>query len=579
MTQITIHGMWRNYPFTRDSIRAPSPGYVMPAYDLTENIQIIPSKTRYFSELKIPEGYDRLFGMRYIYMTYEFGNMTLPIYAWIDKVEPISDELPLCRVFISIDYWHSYIDAFVASMGHATVKRRPKLNRATPKQIVPVKYWKHDSSIDLTEPDTNKIYWVIVALVTTHEETENPTYSEFELRCYPVSKTNPSTSVKMQSSTYTYDAVSLTDTIRGRWDEMWGLDPASVSGVWISPMAPVIYSGSGTASDPIVLTEGPWTYWSHTEEHIYGFLKYNGQESVFGPSMIRSGTLSDVTPDDTHKWYFEGLDGEVLGEIPYGMHPQYYTARLVMSTTSCYIQYRLSEEDSNEHITSRYVDSAHGEGLCFTVPCTPLDLSSNAMSSYLYSGQREYDMNARNLESDHALVQGQLDMVNNGLMGVVAGAAVGGPAGIAAGVASAAVTELSLVANYAYEKGIYNKQIQELVDKQKSKQTNGILLSGSGWDWLFDGQIPRLALFVPDDYSLSVWNNYVAEYGYSVDEEVDDAEQFIYTEMQLKGPVMLDNITPKKQDTMNVPPEAWYFIEEKFRRGVKMMFSGNEVIN
>lgn len=568
MSKITQIRTWNDVGFTDNCIEIPVIGKVLPTPTNVYTGSFTPSKDREFSCIQLAIPYMELINTSYIELTYDLNNAQsdLIIYGWVDKVEMRSDSdtYPKTDIYYHIDYWRTYNAS--ASFGSGIVRRRPKVTNDTlPPQPYSHRFYK------LQEPVTvipENVFWVIVNLVKNVEggTSEDPTiYSEFETRAYPISKDNSNMYVGSGNG---YLVPTFQQTIAGRWDELWGIDPESIASAFIAPIPPAQVTGSGTQASPVSCRG--WTARKDAGATC-GYLYFNNASS-YGPSYPISTTLaSAITPDDKHRYVFIGFDGEVIGEFPWGITMKDYAYRLVIGATSCYIQFRFGTVFP--YGTQAHID-AHANGTCFTIPCVALDVTSNTWSSYVYGGQRQYDMQARQFEADKALQSGQMDVVTNALLGSMGGASAvgssiaglfgGGVAGsVAGGLTATVATEGALLAEYAYTTGVYNDQMQKLDDYKASVQTNGLLTPGSGWDSVFYGIVPSIMRMDIDEYSADQMDTDIALYGAHVSEPRTSCQSLV----NAGGPLQITNLVIGG----SIPAPAKRYIKARLESGARLV--------
>ena len=238
-----------------------------------------------------------------------------------------------------------------------------------------------------------------------------------------------------------------------------------------------------------------------------------------------------------------GFTYEKLLEIPAGMSIQAYSWRVMMSATECNLEVRFNG------IASR------AEGLCLTVPAPALDLTENSWSSYQYSGQRTYEIQARNTASAAKGIEG---ILGGGAQGAVIGGF--GPMGAAAG----GLTQAGGAAiNAVLEVGVINPEKQANEDRFHAAQTAGILIPGSALAVFAHGSSPQVVHLQPDSYSASVISSSVAQKGYAVDEESTDCGTQVGTG---GGYWRISELIV----TGDIPVEAKRFIAARFDAGVRL---------
>ena len=273
------------------------------------------------------------------------------------------------------------------------------------------------------------------------------------------------------------------------------------------------------------------------------------------------GSLSvPVTTTDTEQYILTDLDGSVVGNVPWGLTLTSYTYRVVVSATSAYAQFRFDGLNSS------------AEGLQFSVPLPPLDITSNSWSEYTYSGQRDYDIEQRKIARDRALVEGLGGALAGGAQGAMLGglkesqsflpstatitnASMFGLLGAGASVAGSLI-------NYG-SASHYNERLQSASDMLQSKQIDSIVTGGNGCDWLYYGRPYQLRSLVPDDYSLERFENDVTLNGIEVSEPVADCTALVHG----VGPLSIVNLVVRG----DIPVEAKQYIKQKINDGVRLI--------
>ena len=321
-----------------------------------------------------------------------------------------------------------------------------------------------------------------------------------------------------------------------------------MTGVWISPVPPFGYSalnGSGSSAVPYYVDDPTTTWWFEANEQraYWRMMRLIGDYEEKLPQ--ESDSVTAVTSQERHPIIVCGFDGEPLHEFPLGCTLQYYTYRMVLDATECSLSVRF------DGLASR------ANGLNVTIPCPSLDLTENAWSEYNYSGQREYDIDSRNIASAQA-------MAEKAISGATQGFIMGGfnPAG--AGL-SAAAGAVGGVVQGGLDLAVFNPMLQNAVDKQRSKQTAGILFSGGAMDAVVHGEIPKLKVYSFDSVSESIAASSDSYHGYATDLYVTDL-----------GSLIGGTVTGFWQaEGVNVggtiPPEAKRYISDILKRGVYLI--------
>ena len=269
---------------------------------------------------------------------------------------------------------------------------------------------------------------------------------------------------------------------------------------------------------------------------------------------------SPVTTTDAEQFVVTDLDGSVVGSVPWGLTVQSYTYRCVISASAGYVQFRFDGLNSSV------------EGLQFTIPLPTLDITSNSWSDYVYSGQRDYDIEQRRIARERALVEGLGGALSGGAQGAmlgglkesqsflpsdrtIANASVFGFLGAGASIAGSLI-------NYA-SAGYCNDKIQSASDMLQARQLDSITTPGNGCDWLYYGRPYQLRSIVPDDYSLGRFESDVALNGIKVSEPTADCTALVHG----TGPLAIENLVVRG----NIPAEAKQYIKQKINDGVRLI--------
>lgn len=498
--EITRLRGWYDPGFTESGNERPSASYVMPAADYDKSVSLHPPIGRLFNELRLEESWLDWRDISYIEITVGWNNelASTVLKGFVDSVEVLSDTggAMVTSVKWHVDEWGTYISN--ASLGAGHVLRRP-VGTDDPIQSYERKFWAVDSTTTLIELssiiNTKDTWWVLL----TAGIDDGAGNTRIRYYSYPIA-TDGSTVFGRESGTSNVgEFITLFETLSGMWDESLGIDPQSIYGVWILPYAPMgesYWSGAGSSADPIYAPLlGAWNIDQGPNSTVF-FQSvspddYTDLFAQFSKSI--SATSSELNPV-----HVTGFDGESLGELPIGLTVSSATYHTVVSATECYIEIRFDGLDSRL------------EGLCFTVPAIPLDMSENAWSSYQYSGQRDYDIEARNIQS---IKSGVESMASGGASGAILGGL--GPIGALAGAVTGA---MGGAASLAMDFGWGNAAEQRNRDKLAASQSPGILISGAALGIITYGRTISLVTLEMDSYSAGRAAGERSQIGVAVDE-------------------------------------------------------------
>ena len=270
---------------------------------------------------------------------------------------------------------------------------------------------------------------------------------------------------------------------------------------------------------------------------------------------------SAIATSDTKEYIITDVDGSVVGSFPWGLTVSEYTFRCVVSATSAYVQFRFNGLNSS------------AEGLQFSIPLPPLDISSNSWSEYLYSGQRDFDVTQKRIVRERSLVEGLAGGLAMGAQGAMLGglkegsswlptARSIGNASLFGALGAGSAIAGSLV-NYA-SAGYFNDKLQSATDLLQAKQIDSIITAGNGCDWLYYGRPYQIRSLVPDAYSLSRFETDVSLNGLSVSEPTVSCDAMIKS---ATGPLTIENLVVRG----NIPVEAKQYLKQKFNDGVRLI--------
>lgn len=535
MATISDLTMWKDCGFLEGDVRAPKIGATLPAGDYHLQESISPPKSRLFSQLQLKEEWTTLREMSYLRAVYELGSESITIYGWIDAVTLLSDseEAPMTAVDWHVDYWRTYNQQMTFRGG-----RIRRSNSSQFPQSIPMLRWEFSENV-LSLPKRSDVgsegfyqdyVWVVFAYIND--------ISELAIGYFMAGGTN----LYLKSTDSDPPTMpNRGNMASGKWVSMLGLSTTKIKGAWVINYDPIVTTGSGLKDSPIqVTTQGFFEY--HT--HGSGATKTGWIEE--STHRLDEFTISTdpIATGDVVKYVLTGVDGETIGELPWGRTVTELRFRLIVSANTCYTQVRT---DIN----------GHSEGTCFSIPATILDMNENAWSDYNYSGQREYDVNAKSLQAREKLTG---SLISTGLSGAIMGQAFGGPlgAGIGAvgGLATAGV-------DYAMSEGVFNPASQHLKDELVAKQSDGLIIAGNGLDFLRNGQRITLKKLVGNDSSISRRASLLAEFGYSVDVHETNCQPII----NAGGPLQISNLSIGG----TAPIEAKRYAKQLFERGVKLI--------
>ena len=549
----------------RYKISDPVSNHLTSLFNYTEDLNC--SVGRIFNKIKVPVSWITVNAANYIKATMEFNNpsgSTLQIYGWIDAVDPISDTDGYAAVEVKwhFDYWEMYKSSMTFGFGH--IKRRPYNGISdTPIQNYQYRYLELPSDDGTTfvqlSPkivySAKQVWWVIL---TYNEEITvgGVTTTYIRTISYPVwlehNQYNVYYKMQDEDDSFTLKTVqgpSLGHILQGSFDEIFGIDPKDIIGAWLSPLRPQVLGGSqdptsgdGSAGNPFyfgglsgkIVTKGGYSYGL---PYYRGGSFYNYVET----------TLTSIMSTEENHYVLVGMDGTLLKELPYGM--SFSKARL---TCVCEVDGPYLE------LTLRDLSLGNLEGCTVNIPLPGLPINSNAWSSYVYSGQRDYDKDMR-------VVQSNTNAWKSSAGGGAGGAMMGafGPAGAAVGIVGGIAGGLI---GYGVEMLYTNDEEQRFEDRLAANQPSSLIVSSGSLLTILRGYGITLRRICPDSYSLTQISNTRSNHGVSVDEILSSCD----TQIRTTAPTGYYNIQ-NLIITGAVPKEAKDYVKKKFSSGVKLL--------
>ena len=576
MTSATV-SVWKDCGYTEGAYIVPSQSDTLPSPDFTFTLPSIPRDTL-FSSFNVKHPYTDLYDCSYLRISYDFNNGNdIVLYGWIDNVGCMSDtsDSPNTTVSWHVDLWRTYLDK--ASFGAGTVTRRLP-NNDDPPQNYPFK-WSTvtDDKQSLVSISDSDIYWVFINM------TFNKGISGTTTLCWPcnINSSNlrykiPTTGADMTS------APSYLQTITGAFDELLGIDPTAIYGVWISPIPPAPYVIQ-TKDGSKVVSMSPWGYYSSDKGGAFQAQRADLFKPDFYPETMV--TINAKTAD-YEQCIITDLDAQPALALPWGVQAMFSYYRIINADVSMYISFRLITKDSQT------LDAATN-GIECTIPLKTLPLTENAKSSYIYSGQQEYDRYQMEIARKQALVnsvtggansavnntimsqigsskteqQGRY-MVNsegkpvptgNGLMKTTTTTKVGAPQ---AAIATFGISAGMGFIDYAAA-GYFNDRTMDNTMYYMGMKTASLTLPSSGLDWTLHGRKPMIVKLRWDQYSIDQRENDLLMYGARVHETHDSCQDII----DAGGPLQINNLNV----TGAIPVQAKNYFRRRFSDGVKIV--------
>ena len=572
MAEITKIEFWYDVGFIDGAVEIPALSAadpINPDITLTPTDPIVPSKDRFFSEIKIKAHYSELLAVSYMRVSFDLKDsygtdVPHTFYGWVDSVEMVSDgTLPNTVIRWHIDEWRTWKSAVAFGSGH--IKRRPFIDLdSTPIQNYPVRYYELDnSSTRIIDPYTVtiggvdiQIWWVVVSF--NFKDSYSNTTTRF--LTYPVyldMTMNPPFFKGYDGGTLNiYYGQSLRGTYEGYVDEMvaeiMGAAPEAINGIWLSPICPLktaTISGDGSYANPIDL--GGVGYIPSTSAGLkkavsgiaFVIMSYTNNMG----SLSVTKTFTALKSSEEAHYVLASPDGIKLCELPYDMS--------IDSVVSTFVY-----EPDGPYIEISFKDSSYGNMIGLTVNC-PLPacpLNSNAYNSYVYSGKQDYDREMRVIQSNaNAWKSTTAQTAQGAMLGTF------GPQGLIIGAAGGLISGLT---GYGVEMLYQNDEEQRIEDRLQANQPSSLILSGNSLLTIIRGYGYCIRCIVPDSYSAGLITDTRTQFGVSVDELVTSCDTLIRTSAPT-GYYNIQNLIVSG----DIPVSAKRWIREKFRAGVRLI--------
>lgn len=534
---------------------------------------------RLFSEAKLPIPFSRALNANYLRMTLETnesGNMVF--FGWIESVEMISDseDLPVTLVRWHVDLWRTYFASANITRGHV-IRRPVRAGINTPIQGYPKVYeMVMQDEFRLVDKvtrfsDAPSMLWVVATFVDKRKVEVGSTIfqsiSYIRHALIPIYAGRSTDAIQIDVEGESITAFQAKEIIVGRLEEGLGLDPNAITNVSIIPFPPYAEQLGWTEHGlqftdigprprpwqatkfeitvPLPGTHREWRACWLSPEPIDLLYQDVSQERIWPGFKIDLGEYYDS--EELREYCLLGYEGEIVHRMPIDIGFRGMQIDFQVSAVSVALIVRFPfQMDSS-------AQDCRAEGRTATLLSQSFDITENALSSYLYSGQFEYENTVRNIQSKQKGVE---SMLGGGTSGAIAGGFAGMGAGLGA-VAGAAGGAASM----ALDLGIFNSEHKRANYTYHANQTNGILGSGQGAYIAQYGQQPRLALITADEDSLIRMDLSKELYGVEVNEWETNCSQYISTGYyRIMG----------AQVEGNIPAEARRYIATRLARGVRI---------
>ena len=370
---------------------------------------VTPRKGRELSEMELPlelsDYGGRLLsnnsdGLRFIVIRTAANRNIL---GWIDEIVPIATKGPSANALIRwhIDAWMTWAynhrispSTFGESFGCGRIRRGPA-DLARPDSSVPRK-WIYDTAITISpsgyHQGTGSVtalsnrQWIIVMVSSNVDKMTDFSYYVWQ------------DSMMLNGMLTPY----MEEIYDGKVADLLGIDPDKIVGAWISPIPPFPMNETSQAAN--IVSHG-------TGADQRACFKFDTLINTGSEYTETFATKKCTT--DAEKWILVDIYGTPRLTTPWGI--EWDTVKLILDIGTAGANLIVYLQDSAD-------TSDINEGRITTVPLPTIPILSNAWSSYVYSGQRDYDIQNRELQNQQQAL--------NGIAGSgQAEAALSGPAG------------------------------------------------------------------------------------------------------------------------------------------------------
>ena len=534
--------MWRDPGYTKGCLEIPPAGStLLPSPDWQSSGPLRPRKGSTLTAVELPLPYTEVWEMSYLHMTAEDGSGQMDVYGWIDAVTITASSADAVRIDWTPDWWRTCSGRAVWGAGRIAACSDPSRRRPIGTQP----RYRTASTIAEIRSDPGAFNGSLLWLIMTYRDTDSRRLIGF-FPMSPDGNTTTGESIRTKDPLTsevreTGKSPSWLETLSGALPSLLGLQSASIDGAWLSPMPPLLPSAYEIIKEGAVIWFSASSIMAHIKTHDDKsmFVLSNFDDSINAPPYAWDiiDLSSEVRTDDKTVYAITDTYGNVVGMSPYSLPVHSLIAFVDVGSISCTLKVVLAESGS---LPVGEICGLHtSEGRTVTVPLPTVPISSNASSDYMLSGQRDYEMQLRELQSERQAVNGISGVATGAIGGAIAGSVVPGAGTVLGALAGGIGSALGVGIQYLTDTEIYNDKFQDLEDKRYANQTGNLMIAGDGSAWLRFMTYPSLVALTADDTSASDIDNFIKQQGYPCDSPVDDVAPFI----QAGGPLRITNLT------------------------------------
>ena len=522
------------------------------SYRTTSLLYVTPRKGREYTEMELPIDYTRFDALattqsmpKFICITMKPGSYPFYIYGWIDSVEPIATKGPRQNTLIKwhVDYWLTisafnylrnanpaqYGQRYAVTFANGRVKRGPA-SIARPDPSAP-RLWEYAASTNIVRdingtPDANGPYVIVMYTKTTTIGSD--TYTHLVVAFWGTHETitganSPPTNAQVYA---------------GKLEEVMGIAPSAIVGVWYSPIQPNFTVG--------VVTN---TY----DNVTYGWHEYDpGVQPPQAYTIILSNT--PISTNDEEKYLVMDPMGTVYATLPWMLKFDRVIAYVDIGTSGAWLHLYFKNGSTG-------TDS--GEGRRMQIPLIAAPVTSNAKSDYILSGQEEYDRTMARIQQQQNLLSGVAGSGTSLIGGAVAGSMVAPGAGTVAGAIGGFGSGLIGAGVNYWIQGDADRKSREAYDKLMSNQIANVIITAGGIAWIYHSEYRwKIVKLTRDSTSAAELTGEQTELGYVTDAFTTNAGLLIAA----GGPLRIEGL----QIDGDISPEGKLYIQAMFARGVHL---------
>ena len=580
--------MWKDPKYTQGCIEVPPAGsWKMPAadYTLAAGETLRPHKGSTLTSLELPLSFTKLFPMSYLYIEASDGNGSVKLFGWIDSVTQIATSAEAVRIDWSVDWWRSFSGSATFGMGlitrcaSSTYKRPRTLSPRYKKKAAETPLFPITASTTTTGERSQ--LWVIVLVhetaMTMNGGNVESSRTQMVGYFWPAPLNNPSILppklIYDTGNSTAYKTVSVTQAYNGQVDEMIAAFYQSRTTATAAYNYEII---AGYVSPVCPSKDAAWDntngYWyevglapNYSVEHVGSlgfFVRIYGDGELVNQY---TKTFTTFTPDDTAFYSVVDFDGNLIGNLPWGIDITGVIAETNIGTTGAYLNLRFT----SSILGSADTMAGSATGLMFSVPLPALPVSSNYWSDYVLSGQREFNRLNREYAREEEAWKSGVNETKNAIDTAISI----NPEDWLTAIVQSTTGFAAIGANLMINEEFADKY-SKLDDMSAARQKNTIQESAYSLNWLYHGVQnstvnaayttgPWLIKMEMDSVSAGEYTSEITTMGYEVQIPAASISSFVTAGGPLKS---LNTVI-----TGNIPPQAKKAIKTMLENGIRIV--------